>query len=220
MNDGFPDDPGAPVFFVSYARPRVVQHDVAPAERNRHAMRFFGDLTAIVNELIPVLPGGDPGFMDMTMEGGERWEKHLLNAAGTCQVFIALLSGPYLRSEWCAMEWDVFSRRSVVRRTDMRPDTETGILPVQWVPIVGPIPPVVNDVNRFTPSGLPDDGFGAQYRRHGVYGLLQRGQENAYQSIIWALALRIQQLRHSHWVEPLIPPDTTGLHRTFDRGAP
>jgi hypothetical protein len=212
MNVGFPDDPGAPVFFVSYARPRAVHHDVAPAERNRHAMRFFSDLTVIVNELIPVLPGHDPGFMDMAMEGGERWEKHLLSAAGTCQVFIALLSGPYLRSEWCAMEWDVFSRRSVVRRTDQRPDTETCVLPVHWVPIVEDIPEVVSGVNRFTPAGLPDDNFREQYRRHGVYGLLQRGQESVYQSIIWALALRIQQLRYSHWVEPLIPPDTTGPH--------
>lgn len=183
-------------------------------------MRFFSDLSEIVNELVPVLPGDDPGFMDVTMKGGERWTAEVITAAGTCQVFIALLSGKYFRSEWCAMEWDVFSRRKVIQRDGGPQDNDTCILPVYWAPIVGPIPPVVDAVNRFTPAGLPDDSFGAQYREHGIFGLLQQGQENAYQSIIWSLALRIQSLCYSHWVEPLIPPDTTGLHRTFAREAP
>ena len=53
------------------------------------------------------------GFMDQEMPGGMQWADELLHAAGTCQVLVALLSAPYLKSEWCGMEWHAFSQRTV-----------------------------------------------------------------------------------------------------------
>ena len=58
-------------------------------------------------------PGADPGFMDLSMNPGSEWRGELLEAVGTCKVFVALLSPSYTASEWCGKEWDAFSRRKV-----------------------------------------------------------------------------------------------------------
>jgi hypothetical protein len=220
VDDEFPEDPSAPVFFLSYARARQAIHPVAaPYEVNRHVMRLFTDLAAIVNELVPVGPGQDPGFMDMTLDGGERWKVQLLRAVGSCQVFISLLSASYFRSEWCAMEWDVFARRNAFRRSDKAPDETTGFLPVLWAPIAVGIPTVVNEVNRFTPTDLPDPSFAAQYHSSGILGLLSMGLENVYEAVVWKLAQQVQRMYYTRWVEPLLLTDVNGLQRSFTEGA-
>ena len=79
------------------------------------AERFFFDLRENVGQLITLTTGEDFGFMDTRIQAGMQWADVLLHAAGTCQVLIALLSAPYLKSKWCGMEWCAFSRRSAVR---------------------------------------------------------------------------------------------------------
>jgi hypothetical protein len=140
----------------------------------------------------------------------------LLTAAGTCQVFIPLISPRLLYSEWCAMEWDAFSRRTVVRREDRRSDHETAIVPITWSP-TGPVelPPVVRDVQRFYPAGMRDLDIAALYQREGVYGLLELGAETAYRAVVWRLAQRVVATHRSHWVEPLIPAGVDGLRKVF-----
>jgi hypothetical protein len=212
----FQDDPSAPVFFLSYARAKRPKNPVAPAhDANDPVHRLFRDLTENVNQLIAFTPGQDPGFVDTTMDGGERWRKQLLRTAGTCQIFICLLSEPYLHSRWCAMEWDIFSRRRIVRRADGEPDDETGIVPVLWAPTGTDIPPVIADVNRFAPKDLPDPNFGPQYQTNGLLGLLRIGYESAWEAVVWKLAMHIQRLHFSHWVEPLVPANTEGLRQDF-----
>jgi hypothetical protein len=216
----FTDDPSAPVFFLSYARAQLATNSVtSPYDVNAHVRQLFTDLTAIVNELVPLLPGQDPGFMDTTLDGGEVWERRLLRAAGSCQVFIPLLSIPYLRSTWCAMEWDAFTRRPVTPTEDGRPDDVSGVLPVLWAPIVGAIPRVVTEVQRFTPANLPDPRFGPRYEHDGLLGLMRMGQEDAYQSIVWALARRIQHMEHTRRVKIDVPVSTDRLRRHFDEDA-
>lgn len=225
MDDEFLEDPRAPVFFLSYARAKPANRRVAPPhEADRFVLKFFDDLNAIVNELVPMLPGHDPGFMDRTMEGGERWEKQVLEAAATCQVFVALLSTSFLvRSEWCAMEWDAFSRRKIIRRVERQPDHATGIIPLLWAPIERSIPKVVAEVERFNPTDLPDPVFAAQYQDNGILGLLRMSSlTSAYEAVIWRLGLQIQRMHHSHWVEPLDIDElggTTKLRHTFTREA-
>jgi hypothetical protein len=50
------------------------------------------------------------------------------------RVLIALVSTPYLDSDWCGKEWAVFSRRAVHARAPLSPET-SAILPVVWVPV-------------------------------------------------------------------------------------
>lgn len=218
MSVDFPDDPRAPVFFLSYARPRRVNVPVArPRYEDRRVERLFKDLTDMVNELVPLPAGRDPGFMDRQLAGGELWEEELLRAVGTCQVFICLISPRYLNdSEWCAMEWDVFSRRKRVRRADGSPGgNETSIVPVLWAPVVDKIPDDVNAVTRFSPRDMPDPAYEAAYEENGLFGLLTQHQTDAYEAFVWKLALHVQRLNARYYVEPKVPRNTTGLRKSF-----
>lgn len=210
----------APVFFVSYARSHPIGRSSPRYDVNPFVSRLFTDLTFTVAELLPTLPGEQIGFMDTTMGGGEDWRRSLLYAAGTCQVFLALISPKYFSgSPWCAMEWDLFSQRSIV---SLRRDgaTQPAIVPVQWAPVVGRVPKPISAVQRFSPR-LPDDPqFGPPYRDGGIFGLLRREKGEAYLSIVWELALLIQRLHHDQRVEPKVVTTNKGLRRSFWRRRP
>jgi hypothetical protein len=188
-----------PPFFLSYARaesrsssPREAQYSDQMAER------FYFDLAQNVDQLVGLRTGEDVGFMDTRIPGGAQWADELLHAAGTCQMLIALLSAPYLNSEWCGMEWCAFSRRSAVRLPGAKQSQRQGwIIPVHWAPVSFPLPSRVSGNMFFSPASMPDPGLPAQYRANGVFGLLRMGQENAYQIIAWHLAKRISSIYHS-----------------------
>ncbi|MEU4161503.1 TIR-like protein FxsC [Actinoplanes sp. NPDC026670] len=205
------DDPDAPVFLLSYARPARSRTVGPPREPSRDVIRLFDDLSELVGELTGA-PA--PGFMDRILDGGDRWESSLLRAAGTSQVLVSLLSGPYLRSPWCALEWDVFARRPVVSRTG-EPHAQTAIVPVLWTPFSEPPPPTVAAVQMFTPTGLPDESGTARYLADGLFGLTQTGQTATYDAIVWKLALHIVRLHQDYRVEPLVPPGVEGLRTGF-----
>jgi hypothetical protein len=216
-----PDDPAAPVFFLSYWRPKPTTSPTgAPREANRAIMRFFDDLTEDVNNLIGSVPGRDPGFLDVAGDGGELWRRRILRAAGTCHVFVCLVSDPYLTaSKWCAREWDLFARRRVVPRQPGAEAAESAIVPVLWTPITWPLPPVVAEVNLFMPTRLRDD-FRAGYQAEGMLGLLRTGQENVYQAIVWRLAQHVVRIHRSYRVEPLYVSDSGELRTSFDGSGP
>jgi TIR domain len=105
------------IFFLSYAQARHIRTSQAGTyDANQSVVRFFDDLSMHVDQLVGSPTGVDPGFMDRSMQGGTRWASEVLAAAGTCHVFIPLLSPGYVESTWCAREWDAFSRRNVGRR--------------------------------------------------------------------------------------------------------
>jgi TIR domain len=202
--------PGMPLFFLSYARAGSVSQTNGPRPgSNGQVDNFFGDLSVNVAELVHRRPGADPGFMDnRSMKGGARWTEELLHAVGSCQVFVALLSAPYVSSEWCGMEWYAFSRRKVTKLEESAFNPLTCIIPVAWAPVLGEqIPPCVDEVQRFSPDDLPDPDMARRYETDGVFGLLRMRQEIPYQAVVWRLAQRIAEIYHSHSVEP----------RTFDR---
>jgi hypothetical protein len=208
-------DPEAPVFFVSYARPR------RPARKTRRrykldepATELFADLCTHVGQLVPQSPGHDVGYMDLTMEGGELWEPELLHAVGTCSVFVALLSDPFLASEWCAMEWDAFSARTTLTRPGGQCTRATAILPVLWTPLTTPMPRTVKKVQRFHPVDVADHML-HEYEQNGLYGLGQLNPKDIYDVIVWKLALRIQHLQSALFTKRQVPNDTTDLRRSF-----
>ncbi|WP_166661402.1 TIR-like protein FxsC [Paractinoplanes brasiliensis] len=214
------DDPSAPVFFLSYWRPDPAKHGAGqPREPNRFVMQFFDELSENVNNLIGSMPGRDPGFLDVARGGGELWERQLLHAAGTCQVFICLLSTPYLTgSQWCAREWDLFTRREVRPRHSLAQPYETAVVPVLWTPLSTPLPPVVSDVNLFVPTRLRDD-YRAEYQAEGLLGLLRTGQRLVFDTVVWRIAQRVVDIRHNYWVEPLHLPGSGELRTDFERRA-
>ena len=139
-----PDEisPWAPLFFLSYAqaagRRRPDSHrraDFPVREPNRDVIAFFDDLNRDVAELVDRPTGADPGFIDRDIPAGSLWEPTLLQAIGTCQVFVALMSARYFTSPWCGREWHAFSQRTVTPRAGAEPGHETAIVPVVWAPL-------------------------------------------------------------------------------------
>jgi hypothetical protein len=203
------DDPAAPVFFVSYA---------ARGGSPDAVRQFYGDLASHVVELVGGEPGQDPGFLDTTIPSmGERWQDRLLRAAGSSQTMIFLNSPTSLTSEWCAREWDLFSRRRVYDRRTGEPADVQAIIPVLWTPPTTEEPPIVAAVQRFVPTDLPDTTTAAGYQSEGLLGLLRTGRHEEFQAVIWKLSLHIQRLNANYWVEPLTPRDVDELHDSFER---
>ncbi|MCW6004259.1 toll/interleukin-1 receptor domain-containing protein [Micromonospora sp. CPCC 205371] len=209
-------DSHAPVFFVSYAQFTTPHLEVQ--EPNQYVMEFFDELSGNVSQLLGRRTGEYPGFLDRTLVGGQRWTRELFLAAATCQVFVPLVSPGLLRSEWCAMEWDVFARRTVVRRKGTGPVSESCILPVVWIHTeLDELPPVIRGIQLFSPVGLPDPAYARQYLEDGLFGLRQLGQNPVYRAVVWRLAQRIVQIYRTHRAVPLdpVPTNTDGLTNVF-----
>ena len=183
---------------------------------NQPVVRLFDDLSMHVDQLVGSPTGVDPGFMDRSMVGGTRWAPEVLAAAGTCHVFIPLISSGYVESRWCAKEWDVFSGRNVGRRPSDSSGNKTAILPVIWSPMLeDQLPPVVRELQFFLPQQLKDPDIAQRYLAEGVYGLLALNDEAAYQAVVWRLARRIVDAYHTYQVEPKIPTDPRQLPESF-----
>jgi TIR domain len=209
----------APVFFLSYAHPGQSRRQGA-REANSLVLDFFDELSDNVGLLVGRPSGADTGYMDGSIPAGGRWTKELLTAVGTCQAFVALLSVPYVDSPWCSKEWGAFAQRNVIRRSATDSEHPTGIFPVVWAPLsTDQMPAQVRDVQRFSPTGLPDSDIRGQYETNGVFGLSKiRGQE-AFKAIVWTLALRIAEFLSHHWVEhrTLAKEDLRDIFRSKDR---
>jgi hypothetical protein len=188
--------PRAPLFFLSYAR---------AGRPSGQVVEFFNDLSEDVAELVGRPAGSDPGFMDRSMRTGVRWLGELLQAVGSCQVFVALLSDPYVTSEWCRIEWHAFSRRTVLAISGDDVTHRTGVIPVIWTPMPERrLPPVVSAVQRFEPRGLAGEDIGRQYQEEGVYGFKRLNQEDMYRCAVYRLAQAIAEFHFAYKVEPLV----------------
>ena len=211
----------APVFFLSYAH----QHYRLPEpakDVNQRALQLYVDLSEHVYELLGLPPGRDAGFMDRELDGGQKWSAELAYAVGSCQVFIPLLSPQYLISEWCAREWDAFTRRPFRAHPGATPSPgETSVIPVIWS-YVDPrrLPPEIQQVQVFSPARLPSSQMAALYREEGLYGLLNLGREGreAYDVVVWRLAQRVAAAFGTHHVEPRDAQDFVNLRGRFGEG--
>ncbi len=207
-------DPHAPLFYLSYARARPRAGSLS-SDPNQRVRQLFDDLNDHVNNLVYRETGADAGFMDQSIGSGMQWQERVLHAAGTCQVFVALLSPAYLQSEYCALEWNAFAARPVVRRDGASGYGDTSIIPVVWIPPrPDTVPAAINRIQRFAPRRLPDESLVHQYAEDGLYGLLTLGVAGT-DGIILRLAQQIVELAYHNRVERLIVPDMTNVPRTF-----
>jgi hypothetical protein len=189
--------PSLPPFFISYAH--------AGTESNRAAERFYHELRGVLQPLVAPPVGTEMGFFDIAgLPTGVRWRYELAAALGTCQVLVALLSVPYLKSDWCGKEWHAFTMREVSRQPGLvTPGNQGAIIPVRWAPIPFKLPPVGEEVQIFRPNSTkayPD--LPEQYDDEGLFGLLHRGYEEAFKDAVWDLARSIQQIYYSQVLVP------------------
>lgn len=186
-------DHGTP-FFLSYARARNGAGNRGMAHfSDQMAREFFLDLSENIGQLIARPTGADLGFMDSGIQSGNNWVDEVLHAMGTCQVLIALLSAPYLSSEWCGKEWYAFSERtSQALPGTGTPPRQGHIIPVLWAPIPSPLPSPVKEEMIFYPTSTSNRDL--EYKTQGIYGLLRMGREDSYQKITWQLAMAIAKV--------------------------
>jgi hypothetical protein len=191
-------------FFVSYARARDGSGNPGTAHFSEQmTRRFFMDLSEDVSQLISRTTGADVGYMDIRTEGGKNWLDELLHAAGTCQVLIALVSAPYLSSEWCGKEWCAFSRRTPQSVPGAAASPRQGhIIPVLWAPVPFALPPLVSAEMFFSPTEIPNPELPAEYKANGVYGLLRMERKDSYQIVVWQLAMLISKIYYNQLLEP------------------
>ncbi len=200
--------PRAPLFFLSYAH----------SGGRQRITRFFNELTDNVGQLVGRPVGADPGFMDTHIPDGSRWSPELLGAIGGCQVFVAMLSGPYITSTWCGMEWFAFAQRTVAPTSGGGSAHQTAVVPVIWAPVpLARAPRMIREVQWFSPNGLADPSIPELYEANGVFGLMAMGLETPYQTVVWELAKHIRDLYYSHHVEPLVLREEQ-LHDAFREG--
>jgi hypothetical protein len=185
-----------------------------PEERDEFVTQFYRDLVLRVAQIVPALPGQDIGYVDLySHETGQHWSDTLLRNLGTAKVFVALISDTYLHHrEWCAMEWDYFSRRRVT------PAEQSAIIPVRWAPTLRGTPPPVSRIQRFTPptASIRRQHF-QKYEREGIMGLLDL-DEDAYRAIVWGIARQIHIFSTTVRVAPSSGQPTPPLRRTFTEG--
>jgi hypothetical protein len=196
-------DPSAPVFFMSYAHAPDRQRGQLQ-DQNKLFMDFFDELSANVAELVSLPPGTEPGYVDRSLDAGDHWTDELLQALGTCQVFVALLSARYFGSAWCSKEWYAFSQRNAVSKAKQK-NNKTNIAPVIWA---GPVhddqvPAAIGRIQRFRPIQLFEPAIAEHYSREGLYGL-RKTNHVAYQTVVWKLAQHIAQVQYEHRLKPLI----------------
>ncbi|MEU4244132.1 TIR-like protein FxsC [Actinoplanes sp. NPDC026619] len=181
-----------PVFFMSYARSPRSGQSAALMELNPHVTAFYDDLSADVNDLLGTGPGKEPGFIDESVLGGERWTRKVLRAVNSCQVFLPLISSAYFTNEWASAEWNAFARREVRPRAGGEVSSSAAIIPIVWIPMPESQLPEVADVPHFVPPRLSAEAR-EMYLREGLYGLRRIGAHNAYDEIVWRLAQHIVQ---------------------------
>jgi hypothetical protein len=211
-------DRTAPLLFLSHANARKADTGTSPAGASDPFSTFFNDLSRNVGQLVYRPPGADPGFIDRQMRTGVEWEQEILRAVGTCQVFVALISDPYVHRPWCGREWHAYAQRQTWSRVDRRPVETKGLLPVVWAPSPEESKPkIITARQLFVPRGLQDTLIGEQYLEEGIFGLLTVAPE-AYRATVWRLAQEIQRLIFGYWVEPRIPGGIEALQNVFDEG--
>jgi hypothetical protein len=220
--ESFPADPdhSAPLFFFSHANVREVGNGTPGAGADEPFLTFFTDLSLNVNQLVYRPPGADPGFVDKGMRSGVDWEHEILAAVSSCQVFVALISEPYIHREWCGKEWDAFTRRRTWHVEHRRLADSPCVIPVVWAPLgARSQPQAITTRQLFTPMDPRDGQVATRYTAEGIFGLLKTDQD-AYRTAVWLLAKEIQRLVFDYWVEPCAVPTIRELRNVFRREAP
>ena len=207
-------------FFLSYARARDGSaHPGTARSPDLIAERLFDDLRENLGQLIALPTGADIGFIDRGMWGGTKWPAELAREVGTCQVLVALVSAPYMGSEWCGKEWYAFTNRVPRQLPGAQASNHHGcVIPVRWAPVELGMPSPLREDMFFTPDSAPEPDLPELYRQNGIFGILRMGLEDYYQIIAWQLSMLISKVYYSLHLEPrnFGPED---LKNAFEPGA-
>ncbi len=175
-------------FFLSYARlppvPPVRNADLADPP-DEWVREFFADLSAAVGRQAAARPLQGPGFLGTADSTGRHWRSGIVEALGSVEVFIPLLSPDYYRRSWPRKEWSSFLQRLQDARV---PDPMRRFAPVLWVPL----PAGAAAPELAAALSLADDASLEPYARYGLAALLrQTAYRGCYEQVVGELATRV-----------------------------
>lgn len=159
------------VFFTSYAR------------LDNTDGRLKAAIDEVVKRVVAKIGDDLPPFFDTTeIKNGLEWEKVLGKALQELRVIVCLCSPAYLKSAFCAKEFEVFRRR-----VDKDAQNAVAIIPVIWEPVA--LPEVMGRFHQPKDPRFPSDYYVA-----GLYQLSRlKSQEDNFVTAIEALANDIRK---------------------------
>lgn len=192
-------------FFLSYTR----------ANNDVFLKKFFDELSQAIRDLRGLPATADVGFFDQNnIELGEQWDATIVEALQTSNVFLAVASPGYFKSEYCGKEWELFRRRIAPGAGAKTPPL---VKPIVWIPFnIASLPSGVTDVQLT--FGDPQ----ALHNQRGFKHLLKNLQEHqvAFNNLVEALAREIIDAADTHPAQRLqAVPQLRDLPSSFDATA-
>lgn len=179
-------------FFLSYARLN------AEGKADAYVEKFFKDLVFEIRQKSQPPVQGEIGFRDTSnIAVGDSWPDDLVEALGTCRVFVPLYSPAYFTRPDCGKEWQAFQSRlrDFAAASGAPDDTPPLILPINWVPV---------DMNKYNlPESITNiqftqQGMGDTYVREGLLHVIQMNLTNEYQQFVTEFGRRLREVVGQH----------------------
>src|SRR3954471_2907060 len=122
-------------FFLSYAR----ANDYTPLNSDPYLTIFYKLLSQAIRDRRGLPDTVEVGFFDQRdLKLGDQWDAKLVEALQTSNVFIAIASPAYFKSEYCGKEWALFRQRLVHAANG---ETIAPLIkPLVWIPIKSILP--------------------------------------------------------------------------------
>lgn len=192
-------------FFLSYAR----------GDEDELVQRFFQDLSTEVRLRAGLSRDEVVGFVDRTIQVGERWPRQVGEALASCGSFVALMAPRYFQSEACGREWWTFQERA--DRYEAAAKVDSSLLkPLMWVPTPPTkMHPVAEPIQYYS------NVLGDMYQRVGIRQImrLQRCRDD-YRSFVFELAGQVVETVETHPLTEELPgTDFKALPSAFHRAA-
>jgi hypothetical protein len=178
------------LFFLSYAHGE---------SDDAHVPQFFGDLSAELRTRSGLANGETVGFQDNhDLRIGDSWPHALAKALATADIFIALCTPRYFKSEYCGKEWHVFANR-VAAQELLTGRRARNLIPLFWVPTQ--VPENLAHIQHH------DLSFGRKYHDVGLLDLMRiRRNRDDYLEFLGAVARRVNEAANAFPLPPLDPP--------------
>jgi FxsC-like protein len=178
-------------FFLSYTR----------ANNDAFLKKFFTSLCDAIVDVrterkLPV--PDDVGFFDQRqLELGEDWDASLVQGIQSSNVFVAVASNEYFKSEYCGKEWQLFHQRLSTGAARPLPPL---IKPIYWTPVkLAALPPGITEgqMLRGDPAAVENIEGYKFLLKHFVE------QEDRWNGLIRSLAEEIVSAAEAYPLKPL-----------------
>ena len=140
-------------------------------------------------------PEQDILYLDTSVRVGTLWSEELVSALRDCDVFLALYSPRYFKSEYCGKEWWLFAKR-LQQYMDNHSVRPASLIPILWeAPSDSFSPPKFAADLQYT-----EGSFGAAYAELGLRRIVQHSgpHKKVYRSVIEQLTERITATISDH----------------------